>query len=112
MSTEIFDQHAEGGLEFVDGDIETDPYHRLWKSVLVSAISDAMQLESPLKYRRNEARDAIRWLVHGGADFEEVCVNAGIEHTVFKKAALELLEKRLGLNLLGTVIAQHVLPWA
>ena len=80
--------------------------------VLVSAISDAMQLESPLKYRRNEARDAIRWLVHGGADFEEVCINAGIEHTIFKKAALELLEKRLGRTLLGSVIAQHVLPWA
>jgi len=112
MSTEIFDLHAEGGLEFVDCEFETDPYTRLWKAVLVSAISDAMQLESPLRYRRNEARDAIRWLVHGGADFEEVCINAGIEHTIFKKAALELLEKRLGRTLLGSVIAQHVLPWA
>ena len=104
MSTEIFEDETES----VDGDYETDPCTRLWKAVLATAISDAMQLKSPLKYRRNEARDAIRWMVHGGADFEEVCINAGIEHSVFKKMALEHLESRLGRNLLGSVIAQHV----
>lgn len=104
MCTETFNEQ----LEFIGADPETSPYVRLWQSVLVIALSDAMQLGSPLRYRRHEARDAIRWIVHGGGDFIEVCSNAGVEHTVFKNAALKLLEKKLGRTLLGSVIAPHV----
>jgi hypothetical protein len=107
MCTEIYDIE----MAYASEDPETDACKRLWMAVLVTAISDAMQLGSPLRFRRHEARDAIRWIVHGGQDFVEVCSNAGVEHTKFKNAALEHIEAKLGGTLLRSVIAPHVSPW-
>lgn len=54
------------------------PEQLLWYNVLIQAIADSLNLERGDKYRRNDAMDAVRWLLDGGKDYQTVCHRAGV----------------------------------
>ena len=54
------------------------PEQLLWYNVLIQAIADSLNLENKDKYKRNDAIDAVRWLLDRGKDYQTVCYRAGV----------------------------------
>jgi hypothetical protein len=82
-----------------------DNYQMMWWRVLYLAVSDAENLKNSNVTKRNQAKDAIRWLLRDQKDFEEVCLNAGVEPDWFRSRAEKYLFSRYSAELLGTVFA-------
>jgi len=80
-------------------------YQYLWWRVLWQAIVDAEHLQDSNVTKRNQAKDAIRWLMRDYKDFETVCLNAGVEPDWFRPRVLQWLHTRYSAELLGSVFA-------
>lgn len=57
----------------------TTPEQRLWQTVLIQAINDALHDDPYSPENTRAKREAISWLTRGTADFREVCSLAGFD---------------------------------
>jgi len=82
-------------------------YQLLWFAVLQQAIKDANFLDNTNITKRNQAKDAIVWLLTSEDDLDLVCLNAGVDSDWFRNGAHKWLKERFNAELLGTVFAPH-----
>ena len=75
------------------------PEQLLWYNVLIQAIADSLNLEKKDKYKRNNAIDAIRWLLDGGKDYETVCYRARVNPESLHRWLWPWLHKRFPFSL-------------
>ena len=75
-------------------DVFECPEVALWYNVLSQAVTDSLKLESKNKYKRIDAIDAIRWLLHDGRDYETVCCRANVDPVVLRRLLWPWLHER------------------
>lgn len=78
----------------------TTTEQRLWQTVLIQAINDALQDDPYSPENRRAKVAAIRWLDGGGRDFRDVCALAGFDHDYvwasWKCGRLSRVKSKLG----------------
>ena len=84
-----------------------DTYQYLWFRVVYQAVHDAEYLRNTNVTKRNQAKDAIRWLLLDEEDFDPVCLAAGFDPDWFRDRVTKYLVKRYNAELLRTVVAPH-----
>ena len=82
-----------------------DTYEFLWWRVLWQAIADADNLDNSNVTKRNQAKEAIIWLMRDYKDFEMVCLAARQDPDWFRERAVRWLERRYDAELLRSVFA-------
>ena len=82
-----------------------DIYEFLWWRVLYQAINDADNLDNTNVTKRNQAKEAIIWLMRDIRDFEMVCLAARQDPDWFRERAVRWLKQRYSAELLGSVFA-------
>lgn len=92
-------------FEGPQNDYGLDKYEFLWWRVLAQALNDADNLDNTNVTKRNQAKEAIIWLMRDYKDFEMVCLAARQDPDWFRGRAVRWLEQRYSAELLGSVFA-------
>tara|TARA_Y100001954_G_scaffold219228_1_gene253154 strand:+ start:240 stop:596 length:357 start_codon:yes stop_codon:yes gene_type:complete len=77
------------------------PEQLLWYNVLIQAIADSLNLENKNKYKRNDAIDAVNWLLDRGKDYQTVCYRAGVNPESLHRWLWPWLHQRFPSSLKG-----------